>query len=265
MALKKSISKGASDKNKKKQVLEEIEQLTENLRLIQEKELKEFQDPSCGMESLSLNEDLPIESNDASIPQHQLEKNDKKPNRQEKRKQKKAQQMESLRMEAELEASMSVNTKEIEDRSIKSILDPLKLQIYEIPPDGHCLYSAISHQLDGNLDYKKIRKIASDYLQSHEQDFIPFMVNASGDSMTTQEFESYCIDVKESSTWGGQIELQALAMALDCLIHVYQADTPRIIIGEQDSLNSKKQTLFLSYHKHSYGLGEHYNSLIKME
>ena len=86
------------------------------------------------------------------------------------------------------------------------------------------------------------------------------MMNDQGNVLSAQEFNDYCQRVESSAEWGGQIELQAISKALKRSIHVIQMGTSILKIGEAFS---DEQPLFLSYHRHAYGLGEHYNSLIR--
>ncbi|KAJ3163531.1 OTU domain-containing protein 6B [Geranomyces michiganensis] len=187
----------------------------------------------------------------------------KKPNKAQMRKQRKVAEFEAMRRAAAEEAANSVNTKEVEDDAIAELLVPLNLRIKEIPPDGHCMYSAVADQLgvhagDHTKTYKEMRTLAAGFLRSHPDDFIPFLVNNNGDMFTNEEFALYCEQVESSAAWGGQTELQALARALGRPIHIVQAGSPTLVVGEQFST----EPLFVSYHKHAYGLGAHYNSLL---
>ena len=65
-----------------------------------------------------------------------------------------------------------------------------------------------------------------------------------------------------TAEWGGQIELRALAVCLERQIHIYDASTGVLVMGEQfDAFNALKVT----YHRHYYSLGEHYNSVERAE
>ena len=57
--------------------------------------------------------------------------------------------------------------------------------------------------------------------------------------------------------WGGQVELLALSSVLQRPIEVLQAEGAPMVVGEH--LNTTR--LLLTYHRHAYGLGEHYNSV----
>ncbi|KAK3755413.1 hypothetical protein QZH41_016626, partial [Actinostola sp. cb2023] len=55
--------------------------------------------------------------------------------------------------------------------------------------------------------YEQLRRQASDYMSSHSEDFLPFLIHSeSGELYTTDEFIKYCQDVAVTSTWGGQLE-----------------------------------------------------------
>jgi OTU domain-containing protein 6 len=52
-------------------------------------------------------------------------------------------------------------------------------------------------------------------------------------------------------------QLRALSHVLKCCIEVIQATGPSVLVGEE--YQDKKQAI-LTFHRHMYGLGEHYNS-----
>lgn len=66
-------------------------------------------------------------------------------------------------------------------------------------------------------------------------------------------YEAYCADM-ERSAWGGQVELRALSKLFDTRIYVHSANG-ELVMGEGE------HAVHLSYHRHAYALGEHYNSL----
>lgn len=53
-------------------------------------------------------------------------------------------------------------------------------------------------------------------------------------------------------------QIQVISKIFQCPVFVLQAGTPPLTIGDE----FKTPALQLSYHRHAYGLGEHYNSLI---
>ena len=61
-----------------------------------------------------------------------------------------------------------------------------------------------------------------------------------------------------TAKWGGECELRAASLQLRRRIHVYQADGPMREVGEE----FEGEPLLLSYHRHQYTLGEHYNAVV---
>lgn len=61
--------------------------------------------------------------------------------------------------------------------------DSLGVDIHEINPDGHCLYSAIADQLvlqglassSGVSDYQGARRLTAQFMRQHKHDFAPFI------------------------------------------------------------------------------------------
>ena len=109
-----------------------------------------------------------------------------------------------------------------------------------------------------------IRSKIANYMRAHQDDFIFFIDTASGEPLTKEQYEQYCARVEQSSDWGGHIELQAFAACFKRPTRVYQAyGAPILSIGEEFTAGSSdKGLLRLSYHKHYYALGEHYNSIV---
>ena len=92
-------------------------------------------------------------------------------------------------------------------------------------------------------------------MRSHKEDFEPFInIEESAGS-----FDDYCDRVASpvAAVWGGQLELRALSAVLRRPIWVYDALQPTVRMGEGDG-----EPIRLSFHRHFYSLGEHYNSVI---
>ncbi|CAI7660703.1 unnamed protein product [Penicillium pancosmium] len=164
----------------------------------------------------------------------------------------------------------------------------LGLKEVEVTPDGHCLYSAIAKQLDDSglglrpdpsrivlqptsqtrIDtvtspqhdgYRAVRAVTADYIVEHKDDFEAFM---------EEPLDVYTRKIKLTAEWGGQLELQAIARAYGVIINVVQSDGRQEMIecGDMDSFDEEekaKRVLWLAYYRHTYGLGEHYNALVK--
>lgn len=99
-------------------------------------------------------------------------------------------------------------------------------------------------------------------MRSHPEDFCPFLGLESSDP----EFESYCAKVASATQaeWGGQPEIRALAAALQRPIHIYSADAPVVRMCEEVGDADAAAPLCITYHKHYYALGEHYNSVTRV-
>lgn len=146
-----------------------------------------------------------------------------------------------------------------ETEKIKSLLAARNLTFYEVPSDGNCLYVAILHQLNkggGCYTMQQLRSIAANFIRSNQDDFMPFMDEVENEV----QFNKYCEDTEHTSAWGGQLELRALSQVLRRSIEVVQAEGRGIVLGEE-FIDSSLEPIVLTYHRHMYGLGEHYNSV----
>ncbi|ORX73561.1 OTU-domain-containing protein [Linderina pennispora] len=237
MSLKKSIPKG--DKRKKKEVTAEIAVLEAQLAERHDAELAELKQAL------------------AAAPTTDEAKQ---------RQQKRQEEMRRMQEEAEREAEGQVDLGQVESAAIDKLAERDCLLVHQIKADGHCLYSAFADQLNtyhnaDALDYADMREKAAQYMRSHRDDFLPFMARDDGDMFSEMDFEEYCDKIEKTAEWGGQQEITALAHALEVPVHVYQMGAPVLKIG--DELYQPKSPVTLSYHRHAYGLGEHYNSLRK--
>ncbi|TXT06030.1 hypothetical protein VHUM_03503 [Vanrija humicola] len=166
----------------------------------------------------------------------------------------------------------------------------LGAEIFEIQPDGHCMYTAVADQLgllgilpahQANNPYH-VRRVAAAYLRQHQDDFLPFLPSVDGEDMpgatddglmTPEMYGEYCHRVESTAEWGGEPEIQALSRSFNIPIHVIQRGPPTVVShgGENDtfggattpeeSATAGARVVRISYHRRMYGLGEHYNSL----
>lgn len=195
----------------------------------------------------------------------------KKPNRQKARLARRTAKQEAAAAEAAEEVAGLPNLRDQEREEMRRNYTQRNLKENEIRPDGHCLYSAMADQLlDAGIDlrtnteascnsnenspaapgYKIIRQVAASYIAHHQDDFVPFI---------GEPLEEYIRGIRDTAEWGGHLELMALAQAYKVTINVLQGDgkVEKIECGKE---SSDKQ-LWLAYYRHSFGLGEHYNSL----
>ncbi|XP_071557943.1 deubiquitinase OTUD6B isoform X2 [Temnothorax nylanderi] len=262
---KKERKELQGDKKKKKEITEEIGRLEESLEKRHVEELNTWR-----LANVTLNDKQtePVEANEEISEDNCSEQSAHRVSKAQKRREKKANaEKERNQRIIEQEALNVFGKRNVEIEAIKKILSERDLMIYEIPSDGHCLYNAVAHQLKINgktpLSLHDLRTKTADYLRENMNDFLPFLSNPdSDDLLTPDEYEKYCNDVAETSAWGGAVELQVLSRILKCPIEVIQATGAPYIIGD-DYSNGKK--VILTYHRHMYELGAHYNSVTKLQ
>jgi len=153
----------------------------------------------------------------------------------------------------------------IEAEKLRRILALKNQAIHEVPANGHCLYSAVADQLKRRKEKREtiedLRDRAASHIRSHKDEFLPFLSDPNTSNPVSEEaFEEYCNKVAKTTSWGGQLEIRALANEFKIPIEVVQADGPVINVGGEEFGN--ESPLILSYHRHFYRLGEHYNSVI---
>ncbi|KAK7054934.1 OTU protein [Paramarasmius palmivorus] len=176
----------------------------------------------------------------------------------------------------EADARLEREAKE-EEKNIKRVCDELGVQMFEINPDGHCLFSAIADQLallsilaSKDANYATVRLAACNYMYSHPDDFLPFLPSADGEDgpgsfneglMSHKQYERYCASIRDTAMWGGEPEILALSRAFNVPIHVVQSGTPPVVIHNPtgtpfDGDIRDKRVVRISYHRRMYGLGE---------
>ncbi|KNZ47648.1 hypothetical protein VP01_625g8 [Puccinia sorghi] len=179
-------------------------------------------------------------------------------------------------LDAQLESSLNpvVDHRKLEAEALLRICSLLNLQIFEIIPDGHCLFSAIADQMNlicpagtgEKYTYQKCRQLTAEYMRAHPDEFIHYLPGQDdgleGGLMSEKEYESHCDRIRDSACWGGEPEILALSKALKYPIHVVQAFHPTVKVSDEFLPLRGNMALTISYHRKSYGLGEHYNSLL---
>ncbi|KAL5795526.1 hypothetical protein ACOSQ2_000346 [Xanthoceras sorbifolium] len=274
--LKKAAAKGskAEQKAKKKQVEEEITRLSAELKEKQAEELASLgYSKSNGNEKSNLDNLVKAIAGVSVTNQH----DHSKPSKGAKRREKRAQQEAAREQRIQEEQSNIVSDRMVEDEKLEKKLEPLGLTVNEIKPDGHCLYRAVEDQLahlsGGSSPYtfQKLREMVSAYMRDHAYDFLPFylsenMITDDSDSSQAERFENYCKEVESTAAWGGELELRALTHCLRKHIMIYSGSFPDVEMGKEYKSDGgsdlSNASVMLSYHRHAFGLGEHYNSLV---
>ncbi|CAG9863334.1 unnamed protein product [Phyllotreta striolata] len=264
-SLKKSAPKG--DKKKKKEITEEIARLELELNEKHQQELDELCPPAEN--SIETDENRENETEEQPEQEELLDNNTStRTSRAQKRRNKK--EAEAKEREKRIQEQSERNRegpRVLETNAIKQVLKSMNLKLHNIPADGNCLYLAVNHQLQvtgkSTRSVNDLRKTTADFMRQNKEDFLPFMCNELDESeiVSEEQFENYCKDVATTKLWGGQLELKALSNILKCPIKVIQAAGPPTLQGEQ----FKGDELILTYHRHLYRLGEHYNSTIPLE
>lgn len=198
----------------------------------------------------------------------------RKPNRTKARLARRAAEQEAIAAQAAEEAAAIPDLREQERAAMTAELEKRGLEEKEIRPDGHCLYSAVADQLNAfgpewqaqkiprsilqngdkrQPDYKLVRLAAADYIDQNPEHFEPFLEEA---------VDTYTQKIRETAEWGGHLELLAISRAFQVGINVLQGDgkVEEIKPGETRVMDDDS-TVWLAYYRHSFGLGEHYNSL----
>ncbi|XP_038974203.1 OVARIAN TUMOR DOMAIN-containing deubiquitinating enzyme 5-like isoform X2 [Phoenix dactylifera] len=276
MNLKKAAAKGskAEQKAKKKQVEDEISRLLSQLKAKHSEELA-----SLGYKTTDSSEKGSLDSLVKAIAGVSVTNHSEstKPSKGARRRGRRAQEAAAREQRIQEEQSNIISDRMIENESLERKLEPLGLTIKEIKPDGHCLYRAVEDQLSlhsrniSQYNYQELREMAANYMREHASDFLPFFLSDSkiemdSDSSPIERFEKYCEEVRTTAAWGGQLELGALTHCLNKHIVIYAGSFPDVEMGKEyisdTGSSASNSSILLSYHRHAYGLGEHYNSVV---
>ncbi len=154
--------------------------------------------------------------------------------------------------------------RELELTRINAMLLPEGLTVKEIVSDGNCLYRAVSDQLQSMAargvssvspcSFTELRQRTATFMRENASEFAPFLGMTDGDP----NFQIYCDKTASPAEWGGQLEVKALALFLQLPITIYDAESSLIRMGDPDSAS---QPVIITYHRHYFSLGEHYNSV----
>lgn len=243
-ALKKAAK---NDKTKKKDILTEIAKIETEL---EEKHKRELESIHCN--NVDLEEPGMVgDTTRPKVSKAQKRRDKKLLHEKERDKEIKQQEIENIN-----------GPRNLEILAIHARLKNRNLDIYTIPSDGDCLYKAVSHQLQTKLSITKtveeLRTNVASYIENNKEDFMPFLSNPNTyEMLTDDEFNEYCDNIRNTKVWGGQLEIRALSNYLKCPITIIQAEGPEAI---EQGTEFEKPPLIITYHRHMFSLGEHYNS-----
>jgi OTU domain-containing protein 6 len=169
-----------------------------------------------------------------------------------KAKDKKKKQKEMATISAEHEAAGDPGLKRaMELSAVDAELSTLGLVMSDVAADGNCLFSAIMQQLKlaevaGQPSADELRALAGQYMLDNAADFSAFV---DGDGGLEAHVRTL---VASSETWGGDLEIQALARALKVRVRVVKALAPFPQFG------SEGPELTIVHLEHFMVLGAHY-------
>ncbi|XP_055610723.1 deubiquitinase OTUD6B [Uranotaenia lowii] len=259
-----SLKKAKVDKKKKKEQQDEIARLEADLESRHAEELNRFNAMRISTDPPAPIVDVNNEGGDGSGDDESGGKT-VRISKAQRRREKKSQEDKERQAQIKAEEALQKDSPRIlEDRKFTELLSKRGLVSFPVPADGDCLYNAIKHQLSRigifEHDTADLRQLAADYIEDNKDSIIFYMTNPdTGDILNDEEFRKYCHQVRNTKTWGGEIEIKALSSSLKCPIEIIQASGSSVIHGENMQPSRK---LILTYHRHMYRLGEHYNSTI---
>lgn len=169
-----------------------------------------------------------------------------------------AKEREKIVEEARKKIQEGPQLDKLEKERFEELLSKANLSIHHINPDGNCLFEAIRHQLvhenyNSILDQSSLRNLTAQYILDHADQYTPFI---DFDEHSVSSVQEYCNLVRKNGWWGGDVELDAMAHALNVQIKVFKSDG--VVVFNEDA----KSILHISFHRHQYTLGAHYNSLV---
>merc|ERR1719273_678515 len=255
--LKKSIMK--ADRKKKKEVNSEIARLEGDLNEKHSAELMEQMLDGVTIEEENeekgVQEEVKVETKQSNGGQ--------RVSKAQKRRDKKAEKEVKRREEIEAqEAENLLGARNVEQERIQGLLAARGLKLHEVPSDGDCMFASVAHQLGPGSGVADLRKQTANELRRNKSAYWPFLSSPkTGEPFSEDEYNNYCKLMESTPAWGGQVELLALATVLGRPLTVIQGEGQESLVVGDDQ---KGQPLTLTYHRHMYGLGEHYNSVIKM-
>lgn len=262
-SLKKSVTKG--DRKKKKEIDTQIALIEQEFEDKCSLEIKDFESNAKLQVQQVEVKDTANASSDVINANGETFSDNKANKISKARKRKEKKELEEQKRN-ELIAQQEVENKNmpafIELNKIKQKLKSLNLQLKDVRSDGNCMYYAICDQLSKKLSLAKtcedLRELTCNYMLKNQHEFQPYLCSEQdGEPMNDEQYEDYCKKIRETLVWGGQLELKAISDVLKVKIKIIQADSNDVIIGEA---GDDDELLVITYHRHMFGSGEHYNS-----
>ncbi|KAF5917996.1 hypothetical protein HPG69_019802 [Diceros bicornis minor] len=148
-----------------------------------------------------------------------------------------------------------------EEEQLAAILEAKNLEMKDMPANGHCLNRAIQDQLGFSVTGESLRRRSAEYLRKHLEDFLPFFRDSeTGDAYSGDDCMSYCDDTCTARP-GRPARAEGPVDVLQTPIEVIQADSPVLVIGEEDT----QKPLTLVYRRYSCSREERCHSVKPVE
>lgn len=148
-----------------------------------------------------------------------------------------------------------------EVKRITEILDRRGIKADDVDADGNCLFRAMSRQcgLD-ELDHMNVRGRALRWMRSHPEDFAPYLTmeeKGPSDEVADEKVYRYTQSMNKAGSWGGDMEIKAMANLFKIVIMVHQADKDEPLeFGDCSDKNTEcAQLIFYPTHH----AGAHYD------
>ncbi|XP_022296749.2 uncharacterized protein LOC111106385 isoform X2 [Crassostrea virginica] len=145
-------------------------------------------------------------------------------------------------------------------RSIQRFAKANNFEIYDVIPDGNCMFRALSDQflIDGRVGYTAdhLRAVAIEYLRKHPYKEDGHHIQSF---LCKETWEGYLERMSKTREWGDHIILQALVEAYNLkvtIFNVFEDDVRHNVLQPGDDTKRKLMQVFLGH------IGEfHYLSL----
>ncbi|QPG73792.1 hypothetical protein FOA43_001106 [Brettanomyces nanus] len=268
--------KKQANKKTRKRVLKQIRELEEEMKERHTQELikveggNDFEEDNVDVKITPemLLAQLEIEEKKKSEEQAEAEKSNDDTttptprshrNRQRERIARRNAELKEKQEQARLEAERMPNPRDIELKNISDLCRVNHLQPFEITPDGHCLFASIADQLmlrhEIEMSVQELRTKAAEYIRSNPDTFTSFLFDEK--TMRVRDISDYTRELETTAMWGGDLEILALSKVFDCPISVMMGGREPLKMNE----DGQQPELKIVYYQHTFGLGEHYNSL----
>ena len=136
-------------------------------------------------------------------------------------------------------------------------------QIYDVPMDGDCLFSSISHQVYGDICFSGlVRDRCCNYMKLFEGKFMLFIDTrrfvANRRDENYVDFDDYLVKMRTPGIWGGNLEITALSELYQRPVEIYdQQTTPRATFSNSVNFGNDLPPMRMALKN-----GNHYDSVV---